>query len=93
MTAGAACKFIVHFSTSFFTTSSQVAPKQIKKVAVGHQAFGASTPKSGAIFIATITTNNVAVLRTLPEMVMSAWEMRGAVRPAKEDGRSRCRDA
>jgi len=76
---------------SFFTTSSHAAPKQIKKVAMSHQAFGESNPKSGAIFIATSTSNNVAVLRTLPEMVMSAWETRGAVRTANQDDRSRCR--
>ncbi len=32
---------------------------------------------NGAIFVATSTSNNVAVLRTLPEMVMSASETRG----------------
>jgi hypothetical protein len=66
---------------SFFTTSSHAAPKQIKKVAMGHQAFVASNLilKSGAIFIATSTSNNVAVLRILPETVMSAWETRGVL--------------
>jgi hypothetical protein len=33
--------------------------------------------ESGAIFVATSTSNNVAVLRTLPEMVVSAWETTG----------------
>jgi hypothetical protein len=33
--------------------------------------------ESGAIFVATSTSNNVAVLRTLPEMVMSPWETTG----------------
>jgi hypothetical protein len=38
---------------------------------MGHQAFAGSNPKSGAIFMAASTSNNVAVFRTLPEMVMS----------------------
>lgn len=41
------------------------------------QAFAGSNPESGAIFVATSTPNNVAVLRTLPEMVMSAYEHEG----------------
>ena len=93
MTAGAACRFIVHFSTSFFTTNCHAAiPKcRSRRLRGAHQAFAGFNPKSGAIFTASSTSNNVAVLRTLPEMVMSAWEMRGAVRTANQDDRSRCR--
>jgi hypothetical protein len=43
--------------------------------------------ESGAIFIATSTSNNVAVLRTLPEMVMSASETTGSC-SANESRRS-----
>ena len=79
MTAGAACRFIVHFSTSFFTTNCHAAiPKcRSRRLRGAHQAFAGFNPKSGAIFTASSTSNNVAVLRTLPEMVMSAWETRG----------------
>jgi hypothetical protein len=41
------------------------------------QAFAGSDPESGAIFVTTNTSNKVAVLRKLPEMVMSASETRG----------------
>ena len=44
---------------------------------MANQAFAGSNPESGAIFVATSTSNNVAVLRTLPEMVMSASETNG----------------
>jgi hypothetical protein len=39
--------------------------------------FAGSSPEVGAIFIATSTSNNVAVLRMLPERVMSASPTRG----------------
>jgi hypothetical protein len=51
------------------------------------QASAGSNPASGAIFVATSTSNNVAVLRTLPEMVMSVSEMIGCC-PASESRRS-----
>jgi hypothetical protein len=41
------------------------------------QASAGSSPGNGAILIATSTSNNVAVLRTFPEMVMSASETTG----------------
>jgi hypothetical protein len=51
------------------------------------QASAGSNPESGAIFVATSTSNRVAVFRTLPEMVMSASETtRG--RSAKASRRS-----
>jgi hypothetical protein len=45
-------------------------------------------PESGALFVATSTSNNVAVLRMLPEMVISASEDDGnVVPPAIQAGR------
>ena len=45
------------------------------------QAFAGSKPEGVGIFIATTTSRNVAVLRMLPEMQMSASETRGVVPP------------
>jgi hypothetical protein len=63
MTAGADCRFIVHFSTSFFTTNCHAAiPKcRSRRLRGAHQAFAGFNPKSGAIFTASSTSNNVAV--------------------------------
>ena len=44
-----------------------------KKTASRNHALAGSTPRNGSIFVATNTSNNVAVLRTLPEIVMSAF--------------------
>lgn len=56
-------------------------------------ASAGSNLESGVIFVATNTSNNVAVLRTLPEMVMSAAETTGCSSPTSLDGHSRCRVA
>jgi hypothetical protein len=57
-----------------FTTSARASlPKCNSRIAMTIQASAAeSNPASGVIFVATNTSNNVAVLRTLPEMVSSA---------------------
>ncbi len=52
-----------------------------------NQAFAGSKPASGPILVATSTCSRVAVLRTLPEMVMSASETIGCC-SASESRRS-----
>jgi hypothetical protein len=64
---------------------------QLPRRCIVNQALAGSNPAIGAIFIATNTSNRVAVLRTLPEMVMSASETGDVVPPASQDGRSRRR--
>ena len=54
---------------------------------MGNQALAGLDPESGAIFVATSTSNNVALLRTLPAMPMSASE-RGGCSPASVLSRS-----
>ncbi len=62
------------FSTTSPAQNSQSpAPTQLR----GNHAFAGSNPGIGAIFVATSTSNKVAVLRTLPEMPISASETRG----------------
>jgi CRP-like cAMP-binding protein len=46
-------------------------------------AFAGSKPESSGIFIATTTSSKVAVLRTLPEMPMSASERKGCCSASK----------
>jgi hypothetical protein len=68
MTAGVGCKFTVHFSTSFSTTSFRVAPQ-----GTAHEDCSEQLGICWIChFVATSTSNRVAVLRTLPDMVMSA---------------------
>jgi len=49
----------------------------------GAQAFAGSNPETCGIFVATSTSSRVAVLRTLPEMVINASEMRGCCSASK----------
>jgi hypothetical protein len=72
MTAGVVCRFTVHFSTSFSTISVRLrSHTKVARERRTNQALAGSNPASGDIFGATSTSNNVAVLRTLPEVVMS----------------------
>jgi len=89
MTAGVVCKFTVHFSTSFSTTRFHAAiPKhRSRRQRRANQALAGFNPKSGVIFVAISTSNKVAVLRTLPEMPISASETRGCC-PASESRQS-----
>jgi len=76
--ARADCKSIVRSSISFFTTSlRRDREAQLKKTATANQASAWSKPERGPIFVATRTRIKVAVIRTLPEMVMSASETTG----------------
>jgi len=63
------------------------APKFQSSKSEQTQALAGSMPASSGIFMATTTSSNVAVLRTLPEMVMSASETRGCC-SASESRRS-----
>jgi len=73
---------------SFFSLSSPRLPSapQFQNPAQRQrvtQAFAGSKPESVGIFIATTTSSNVAVLRMLPEMPMSASETRGCCSASK----------
>ena len=48
-----------------------------------NQALAGSNPENSAIFVATSTSNKVAVLRTFPEMLRSASETRGCCSDSK----------
>jgi hypothetical protein len=59
---------------------------RINKFRCAYQAFAGSNPEGGAIFVATSTSSSVAVLRTLPEMVMRLLKREGVVPPSRQDG-------
>ena len=69
-------RFTAHFSTSFSTTSLRAELSYAYRPRAT-QAFAGSKPESSGILIATTTSSSVAVLRTLPEMPVSASETRG----------------
>jgi hypothetical protein len=74
---------------SSFTTSARASiPNRNSGIAMTIQASAAgSNPASGVIFVAINTSNDVAELRTLPEMVSSVAETTGCC-SASESRRS-----
>ena len=93
--AAVACKFIVHFLMSFSTTSFRTASQRPSsgRLRRASQELARSSPEGGLpFFVATSSSNNVAVLRTFPAIVMSASETRGCCSAREvQTGHSPCR--